>query len=78
MLRSCTPQGKTRKDVSQIGMMAAGASAGFAFWTVAYPIDIIKTRVQADNINNPRYKRYFINEAIFLSFRIRGYLKELY
>jgi hypothetical protein len=38
-------------------MMLAGAAAGFSFWTVAYPIDMIKTRVQADNINNPKHTR---------------------
>jgi len=26
-------------------MMMAGVAAGFSFWTVAYPVDILKTRI---------------------------------
>jgi hypothetical protein len=45
VLRQCTPPGKSRQEVSQLGMMMAGVAAGFSFWTVAYPMDILKTKI---------------------------------
>ena len=37
-------------------MLAAGGLAGMFSWIVNIPIDIVKSRMQADDIGNPRYK----------------------
>lgn len=33
--------------------MVAGGMAGFAYWSIAYPFDIVKTRLQGDNLKKP-------------------------
>lgn len=74
-MRMFTPIGKSRKDVSQVGIMCSGASAGFAFWTIAYPIDLIKTKIQGDDIYDPRHNRYHSSLAIP---SVKGYIREVY
>jgi solute carrier family 25 carnitine/acylcarnitine transporter 20/29 len=32
-----------------------GALAGLAFWIPSFPIDVIKTKLQADSIKAPKY-----------------------
>jgi len=34
----------------------SGGLAGMATWTLLYPVDLVKTKVQADSLDNPRYK----------------------
>lgn len=34
----------------------AGGMAGIAYWFTQFPMDVIKTRIQADSIENPRYR----------------------
>jgi hypothetical protein len=41
-------------------MMIAGVAAGFSFWSVAYPVDILKTRIQGDDIDKPKHSKYMI------------------
>ena len=36
-------------------MLLAGGLAGSLSWLVNIPIDVIKTRIQTDNLSNPRY-----------------------
>lgn len=35
--------------------LLAGACAGIACWTTSIPFDVIKSRLQADSISNPKY-----------------------
>lgn len=44
-LMQYTPVGKTRHDVSQIGMLIAGLAAGTSSWLFSYPLDVVKTRM---------------------------------
>lgn len=37
-------------------ILLSGGLAGISYWTLVYPIDTIKSRLQADSINNPKYK----------------------
>lgn len=48
MLRFQQPIGGSRKDLNTWNILFAGATAGFAFWAVALPLDTIKSKVQAD------------------------------
>eukprot|EP01130_Rhizamoeba_saxonica_P011159 TRINITY_DN4619_c0_g1_i3.p1 TRINITY_DN4619_c0_g1~~TRINITY_DN4619_c0_g1_i3.p1 ORF type:complete len:173 (-),score=18.08 TRINITY_DN4619_c0_g1_i3:27-545(-) len=57
--------GDQSKEVASWKLMASGAAAGTAFFTVNYPVDCVKSRVQSMNIS--------VKRAIF------GYsLKSLY
>ena len=45
LCRYFTPEGKRRKDVSPIYFGLSGAIAGYAYWILCYPFDVIKTRM---------------------------------
>lgn len=38
--------------------MLAGGIAGFLFWVAIYPVDTLKSRLQCDNLTNPKYKNF--------------------
>ncbi len=39
-----------------LGSLLAGGLSGLSCWTVIYPIDYVKTLVQTDSLDKPRYK----------------------
>lgn len=41
-------RGKERKEMSMLDIIPCGALAGIAFWVGCYPIDVIKSKLQAD------------------------------
>lgn len=47
-----------RKDgeVSKVGSFLSGGLAGATTWTVMYPVDYIKTRIQSDSLEAPQYR----------------------
>jgi solute carrier family 25 carnitine/acylcarnitine transporter 20/29 len=60
-LRASTPPGKTRKEVPSSGVLVAAMGAGIGYWSISYPIDIVKTRIQSDCRHNPRYRKESIS-----------------
>lgn len=42
-----TPEGKTKSECGPLATLVSGAAGGLALWTVIYPIDVVKSRVQA-------------------------------
>lgn len=60
-LQFFTPEYQTRRDVSRKGVLIAGLLAGSGYWTISYPIDVLKTRLQGDDIVSPKYKKFRIN-----------------
>ena len=34
----------------------SGGLAGIATWTLLYPVDLVKTKIQSDSLDNPKYK----------------------
>lgn len=34
----------------------SGSLAGILFWTLAFPFDVVKTRIQTDNLANPQFR----------------------
>lgn len=48
--------GHTKEDLNYLQVMAAGVAAGFGLWGSMFPIDTIKSKMQADNLANPTYK----------------------
>ncbi|XP_030892592.1 solute carrier family 25 member 47 isoform X2 [Leptonychotes weddellii] len=49
-----TPTGHSQPDV--LGVLVAGGCAGVLAWTVATPMDVIKSRLQADGQGQRRYR----------------------
>ncbi|XP_006879133.1 PREDICTED: solute carrier family 25 member 47 [Elephantulus edwardii] len=49
-----TPAGHSQPDV--LGVLAAGGCAGVLAWAVATPMDVIKSRLQADGQGQQRYR----------------------
>jgi solute carrier family 25 carnitine/acylcarnitine transporter 20/29 len=47
---------QTKKDLNMADVAFAGGIAGIALWFTTFPIDMIKTKIQADNFQNPIYK----------------------
>ena len=43
----CSNQGKKRKFADYSDFLVGGGVAGLSYWTVSYPWDVIKTKVQA-------------------------------
>lgn len=39
-------------------VMLAGGLAGFGMWVPAYPIDVIKTKLQAESLSNPELRTF--------------------
>ncbi len=36
--------------------MVGGGLAGMAYWGPVYPLDVIKSRMQVDDLKNPQYR----------------------
>jgi solute carrier family 25 carnitine/acylcarnitine transporter 20/29 len=47
-----------RKDgeVSLLGSLLAGGCSGLACWMSIYPIDYVKTLIQTDSLENPKFR----------------------
>ena len=52
LIKHFTHNGKA----SFLGALISGGAAGFGFWALIYPIDYIKTVVQADSLTQPQYR----------------------
>lgn len=44
------------KPGSLLWLMFCGSIAGEAYWLSSYPIDVTKTKIQSDSLDNPKYK----------------------
>ena len=49
----CTSFFRTDGKVSKIGSFLSGGLAGMATWASLFPVDLVKTKVQADSLENP-------------------------
>lgn len=47
---------KKDNKVSLAGSLLSGGLAGLACWSSIYPIDYVKTLIQTDSLENPKYK----------------------
>lgn len=48
--------GQKKEDIGLLRTMVAGAVGGIVLWTVIFPADVIKSRVQINNIETPMWK----------------------
>lgn len=42
-------EGQTKEDLGLLQTMLAGAVGGLVFWTLTYPVDVAKSRIQVNN-----------------------------
>ncbi|KAK2568682.1 Mitochondrial basic amino acids transporter [Acropora cervicornis] len=68
---SMTPHGSSIDCISPLGLLFAGGMSGIASWFFTYPIDIIKSRFQADGDGKDR-KYHSIMDCIKKTYRIGG------
>jgi len=62
------PKGGSKADMSPFGHMAAGASAGVAYWTAFFPADVVKSKIQTD----PALKDSTFLQVFRKTFRVEG------
>ena len=48
--------GGSKKDVDVWKLFVTGGFSGYFYWAPWYPIDAVKSKIQADSLANPRYK----------------------
>eukprot|EP00882_Tetradesmus_deserticola_P006141 GHRQ01006466.1.p1 GENE.GHRQ01006466.1~~GHRQ01006466.1.p1 ORF type:complete len:241 (-),score=126.72 GHRQ01006466.1:304-1026(-) len=63
--------GKTRADLEYWQVMGAGVMAGFGLWGSMFPIDTIKSKIQADSLSKPEFKGTI--DCMKRSIAIEGY-----
>lgn len=70
-------KGIDRKDVPAWKLCAFGAVSGIALWLMVYPLDVVKSVMQTDNLLSPKYgrsmrsvaKSMFVKEGLSAFFR---------
>ena len=55
MVNLLKPPGGSVEDLSVWKLLVSGGMAGYAYWLPWYPIDAIKSKLQADSLANPKY-----------------------
>ena len=55
LLGVIAPKDKPRSECPKSLVLFCGGMAGMTFWGIWYPVDIIKSKIQADSYANPRY-----------------------
>lgn len=53
------PEGGTKKDIPMLYLFLTGGVCGYFYWAPWYPIDAVKSKLQADSLANPQYKGVF-------------------
>lgn len=51
-----TPAGVSKKDAPIYVPLIAGGIGGTTYWCFNYPVDYVKTLIQSDSFENPKYK----------------------
>ncbi|CAG0925398.1 unnamed protein product, partial [Notodromas monacha] len=46
-----TPEGKSKDDIGILRTIVAGGVGGMTLWTVVFPFDVVKSRVQIQSSN---------------------------
>lgn len=67
--------GQTKNDLGLTHILLAGGIAGVTLWFATFPIDVIKTKIQTDSFQNPKYKGMY--DCLLTTLRMSG-VKGLY
>ncbi|QLG70298.1 hypothetical protein HG535_0A02360 [Zygotorulaspora mrakii] len=70
-------KGLDRKNIPAWKLCGYGAIAGTALWSVVYPVDVIKSVMQTDNLKSPKYGKSMrlVAKNLFIQGGIRAYFK---
>ncbi|CCF59510.1 hypothetical protein KAFR_0H01000 [Kazachstania africana CBS 2517] len=70
-------QGTKRTDIPAWKLCTFGALSGVSLWIMIYPIDVIKSVMQTDNLANPKYGKSISSVAknIYAKNGLMGFLK---
>lgn len=67
-------RGIQRKDVESWRLCLYGGLSGYTMWTVIYPVDIVKSKLQTDNHLNWKYKSIrHVMKDIYATRGLRGF-----
>lgn len=69
-LLSLFAPGEARRDIHLAKIGAAGSLSGILLWTSAFPFDVIKTRIQTDNLKTPQYSS--MKDAFVKTYQAQG------
>lgn len=58
LMQSSLKKYKTKSEIPLLSIMGYGALSGILLWVGTFPFDVIKSRIQADNINDRKYKSF--------------------
>lgn len=56
IMRAYVGPGKKTSEAPLYVSLVGGAAGGISFWILGYPWDLIKTLMQTDSLDNPKYK----------------------
>lgn len=74
--RQMKKEGKTRQQLESWKLCTFGGLAGYTMWLSIYPIDVLKSNMQADSYMNPKFGSYSqAARYIFQKFGARGFFK---
>lgn len=68
MRQLCKYQGNARKNANYSDYLMAGSIAGLSYWTIAYPFDVIKTKLQMGETVNDVFKN--LRSTAYRGFRV--------
>jgi hypothetical protein len=68
LIHACPPSARARTPAQ---VMGAGVMAGFGLWGSMFPIDTIKSKIQADSLSKPQFKGTL--DCIQRSIAVEGY-----
>lgn len=74
--RTMKHDGIARKDIPGWKLCVFGGLAGYSMWFAVYPVDVIKSRLQTDNISNPEFRNGFsVAKHIYKVDGVKGFFR---
>lgn len=65
-----------RKDIPGWKLCLFGGLSGYTLWTGIYPVDVIKSRLQTDSLNNPVYRNSLaVTKDLWAKNGIKGFYR---
>lgn len=66
----------TREDIPPWKLCMYGGLSGYALWTVIYPVDVIKSKLQTDSLTKPKYSSSLsVAKDVWRRAGIKGFYK---
>lgn len=66
----------SRREISNTKLCLYGGLSGYTLWSAIYPMDIIKSKLQADSLSSPKYKGIMaVARDTFITSGIKGFYK---